>query len=104
MMNKLHTLIVDDEAELRRSVISILKSAMPEIDFTIEEASTGKEALEKVKAQQWDLVFNGREDARDEWHRSLECYQRARPSHLRGFDDGTFEFARCRSGDQRRRL
>ncbi|XGC82102.1 sigma-54-dependent transcriptional regulator [Bdellovibrio bacteriovorus] len=57
MMNKLHTLIVDDEAELRRSVISILKSTMPEIDFTIDEASTGKEALDKVKQQQWDLVL-----------------------------------------------
>lgn len=57
MMNKLHTLIVDDEAELRRSVISILKSTMPEIEFTIDEASTGKEALEKVQQQQWDLVL-----------------------------------------------
>ena len=33
MTNTLNTLIVDDESELRRSVISILKSAMPEIDF-----------------------------------------------------------------------
>lgn len=57
MTNKLHTLIVDDEAELRRSVVSILQSAMPEIEFTIEEASTGKEALDKVKQQQWDLVL-----------------------------------------------
>ncbi len=57
MTNKLHTLIVDDEAELRRSVISILQSAMPEIEFTIEEATNGKEALEKVKEQQWDLVL-----------------------------------------------
>ena len=57
MTNKLHTLIVDDEAELRRSVISILKSTMPEIDFTIDEAATGKEALDKVKEQQWDLVL-----------------------------------------------
>ncbi len=56
-MNKLHTLIVDDEAELRRSVISILQSAMPEIEFSIEEAATGKEALDKVKAQTWDLVL-----------------------------------------------
>lgn len=54
---QLHTLIVDDEAELRKSVISILKSAMPEIDFTIEEAGTGIEALEKVKRQQYDLVL-----------------------------------------------
>ncbi|NUN07230.1 MAG: sigma-54-dependent Fis family transcriptional regulator [Bdellovibrio sp.] len=57
MINKLHTLIVDDEAELRRSVISILKSTMPEIDFTIDEATNGKEALDKVKEQQWDLVL-----------------------------------------------
>lgn len=57
MINRIHTLIVDDEAELRRSVISILKSAMPEIEFTIEEAATGKEALDKVKQQQWDLVL-----------------------------------------------
>lgn len=57
MTNKLHTLIVDDEAELRRSVVSILQSAMPEIEFTIEEAGTGKEALDKVKQKQWDLVL-----------------------------------------------
>ncbi|WP_413587225.1 sigma-54-dependent transcriptional regulator [Bdellovibrio sp. HCB274] len=57
MINQLSTLIVDDEAELRRSVISILKSTMPEIEFTIDEASTGKEALEKVKQQSWDLVL-----------------------------------------------
>lgn len=56
-MNRLHTLIVDDEAELRRSVISILQSTMPEIEFSIEEASTGKEALDKVKTQSWDLVL-----------------------------------------------
>ncbi|MNK52435.1 Transcriptional regulatory protein ZraR [compost metagenome] len=56
-MNKLNTLIVDDEAELRRSVISILQSAMPEVEFTIDEAATGKEALDKVKEQQFDLVL-----------------------------------------------
>lgn len=57
MTNQLHTLIVDDEAELRKSVISILKSTMPEIDFTIDEASTGKEALNKVQAGQFDLIL-----------------------------------------------
>lgn len=57
MIKKLHTLIVDDEAELRRSVISILQSTMPEIEFTIDEAANGKEALEKVRDQQWDLVL-----------------------------------------------
>ncbi|MFS4460378.1 sigma-54-dependent transcriptional regulator [Bdellovibrio sp. HCB2-146] len=57
MTPKLLTLIVDDEAELRRSVISILQSAMPDVEFTIEEASTGKEALQKVQQQQFDLVL-----------------------------------------------
>ncbi len=55
--SKLYTLIVDDEAELRRSVVSILKSTMPEIEFVIEEAATGREALSKVQTQQWDLVL-----------------------------------------------
>ncbi len=57
MTKKLNTLIVDDEAELRRSVISILNSTMPEIEFVIEEAATGREALFKVQEKQWDLVL-----------------------------------------------
>jgi DNA-binding NtrC family response regulator len=57
MKTSLNTLIVDDESELRRSVISILKSSLPEIDFMIEEAATGREALDKVKAQPFDLVL-----------------------------------------------
>jgi DNA-binding NtrC family response regulator len=55
--NTLTTLIVDDEAELRKSVISILRTAMPDVEFLTEEASTGKEALDKVKAKTWDLVL-----------------------------------------------
>lgn len=57
MTNILNTLIVDDESELRRSVISILKSTLPEVEFVIDEASTGKEALDKVRSQNWDLVL-----------------------------------------------
>lgn len=57
MKEKLSTLIVDDEMELRRSVISILQSHMPEIDFEIAEASNGKEALELVMKNQYDLVL-----------------------------------------------
>jgi DNA-binding NtrC family response regulator len=53
----LNTLIVDDEPELRRSVVSILKSAIPDVEFIVDEASTGKEALEKVRNQSWDLVL-----------------------------------------------
>lgn len=57
MTNILNTLIVDDEAELRRSVISILTSAIPDVEFVIDEANTGKEALDKVRHQNFDLVL-----------------------------------------------
>lgn len=56
-MINLKTLIVDDEQELRRAVISSLNQVLPEIHFEIEEASTGKEALSKVKENSWDLVL-----------------------------------------------
>lgn len=54
---KLNTLIVDDEPELRRSIMSILQSHVPEIEFHIEEANNGKEALEKIYKSNWDLVL-----------------------------------------------
>jgi len=57
MTNTLNTLIVDDEAELRRSVISILKTAIPDVEFVIDEASTGREALDKVRSHNFDLVL-----------------------------------------------
>lgn len=55
--NTLNALIVDDEAELRRSVISVLQTAIPNFTFRIEEASNGREALEKYKTGDWDLVL-----------------------------------------------
>ncbi|MBC7419674.1 MAG: sigma-54-dependent Fis family transcriptional regulator [Bdellovibrio sp.] len=56
MMN-LRTLIVDDELELRKSVVSILKNTNMQVHFEIEEASNGREALDKVKAQFFDLIL-----------------------------------------------
>jgi two-component system, NtrC family, response regulator AtoC len=53
----LNALIVDDEAELRKSVISVLQTAIPNYRFQIDEASNGKEALEKYKSGDWDLVL-----------------------------------------------
>lgn len=53
----LNALIVDDEAELRKSVISILQTAIPNYRFNIDEASNGREALEKYKTGDWDLVL-----------------------------------------------
>ncbi len=55
--NELYALIVDDEAELRKSVISILKSSLPNFQFNIDEAADGAEALDKYKAGNWDLVI-----------------------------------------------
>ncbi len=55
-MTKMSVLIVDDEAELRKSVISILKSAIPEIEFEISEASNGKEGLIEFEKSDFDLV------------------------------------------------
>ena len=56
-MVKLKTLIVDDEAELRKSVASILKNTNLNIEFEVEEASNGKEALDKVKLNPYDLIL-----------------------------------------------
>lgn len=56
-LNQLNALIVDDEAELRRSVISILQTAMPDFRFHIDEAVDGREALAKFKSGSWDLVL-----------------------------------------------
>lgn len=53
----INALIVDDEPELRRSVISILKTAMPNYTFQIDEAADGREALTKFKNGDWDLVL-----------------------------------------------
>lgn len=54
---RLSALIVDDEAELRKSVISVLKTAIPGFEFDIVEAGDGREALNKYKAGEFDLVL-----------------------------------------------
>jgi DNA-binding NtrC family response regulator len=54
---RIQALIVDDESELRKSVISVLRNSMPDFEFDIDEASDGKEAVEKFKTGDWDLVL-----------------------------------------------
>lgn len=54
---QMNILIVDDEMELRKSVSSILKTISTEIDFCIDEASDGEEALEKVKIKDYELIL-----------------------------------------------
>ncbi len=50
-------LIVDDEVELRKSVLSVLSSHNPDFDFQVKEASTGQEALNALERQSFDLVL-----------------------------------------------
>ncbi len=57
MNQEVSVLIVDDESELRKSVASVLVTAMPAFNFKVNEAATGKEALEAVKANDYDLVL-----------------------------------------------
>lgn len=57
MKNAINALIVDDEAELRKTVISVLQTALPDFEFTIDEAADGREALNKYKSGSWDLVL-----------------------------------------------
>lgn len=53
----LKALIVDDEAELRKSVGSVLCSTLPELKFEITEAGNGREAVEAAHKKDFDLVL-----------------------------------------------
>ena len=61
MTHEVNVLIVDDESELRKSVASVLGATGPEFSFKIQEASTGREALDLVgasaKGHGFDLVL-----------------------------------------------
>lgn len=57
MLNQLQILIVDDEAELRKSVATVLINTMPDFQFLIKEAGNGREALEAVKKEDFHLVL-----------------------------------------------
>lgn len=61
MKTRLKTLIVDDEAELRRSVATILTGTVtaqiPDVEFDIEESENGRDALDRVKAGAFELIL-----------------------------------------------
>lgn len=57
MKKKLSLLIVDDEAELRKSIASVLVNSGQDLEFEFMEASNGKEAVELFKTKSWDLVL-----------------------------------------------
>ena len=54
---EVRVLIVDDEGELRKAVASVLGTAMPEFSFRVTEAQNGREALDRVRADDFDLVL-----------------------------------------------
>lgn len=56
-MQKLSILIVDDEMELRKSVISILQNTISEVSFDILEADNGKSAIEIFEKHDIDVVL-----------------------------------------------
>lgn len=57
MNNHIKALIVDDEAELRTNVQTILATTISGIEFQFEEASNGFEALDKIRNNPFDLVL-----------------------------------------------
>lgn len=57
MKLKLNALIVDDEAELRKSVSSILAHSFENAEWQISEADNGKTALEAVRQNAFDIVL-----------------------------------------------
>lgn len=56
-MTNMSVLIVDDEDELRKCIVSILKPSIPEVEFQITEAANGKEALSLFSKGDFDLVL-----------------------------------------------
>lgn len=56
-MIDIRVLLVDDEVELRRSVSTILKSTLPEMNVEIAEASNGLEALNILENEVYDLIL-----------------------------------------------
>lgn len=52
-----NVLIVDDEAELRKSLAAVLSSQLPDLSFSISEACNGKQALDAIDSASFDLVL-----------------------------------------------
>ncbi|MGE4130708.1 MAG: sigma-54-dependent transcriptional regulator [Bdellovibrionales bacterium] len=82
MKQSISVLIVDDEAELRKSVASVLSAAVPEFDFKVHEAGTGKEALSEIEKTDFDLILM---DVRMPEMDGLEALQQIKASDPRVF-------------------
>lgn len=57
MKTDLKVLIVDDEDELRKSVASVIQTTFPDFQFKIMEANNGKQAVDLVEAEGFDLLL-----------------------------------------------
>ena len=57
MKHQLRALIVDDEPELRKTVLAILHSSLPDFEIVTDEAGNGREAFDKFKTGNWDIVL-----------------------------------------------
>ena len=57
MKIKLSVLIVDDEPELIRSIVSLLNTSLSDYDVHIVEAGNGNEALKAIRQDPFDLVL-----------------------------------------------
>ncbi|MEZ0391440.1 MAG: sigma-54-dependent transcriptional regulator [Pseudobdellovibrionaceae bacterium] len=82
MKQNMSVLIVDDEAELRKSVITILTTSIPEVEFQIQEASSGKEAIATFEKGDFDLVVM---DVRMPEMNGLEALKHIKESDPRTF-------------------
>lgn len=56
-MKKIQCLIVDDELELRTTIIELLTAQFSAEEFNFFEAADGRQALEIFEEQEFDLVF-----------------------------------------------
>lgn len=57
MRLKLNLLIVDDEPELIKSIVTILNSNLTEYEWQVTEAANGKAALDALREHPFDLVL-----------------------------------------------
>ena len=57
MNPSLNVLIVDDESELRKSVLSIIESLNIDVQFSFQETDNGLKAVQLTRQQNFDLVL-----------------------------------------------
>ena len=57
MNTELKVLIVDDEFELRKSILFVLQNQLDDYNFSISDASNGAEAIRRVQDTDFDVVL-----------------------------------------------